>query len=78
MILHSGFTNSQRNRIGWNLQMILLDYGQRFRSMRKWVKEFIGTKSAVAQFRSLHEREARYFLSRVLANSENIADNIRL
>uniref|UniRef100_P9WEI7 Cytochrome P450 monooxygenase claR n=1 Tax=Ampulloclitocybe clavipes TaxID=56467 RepID=CLAR_AMPCV len=64
--------------IGWNRQMILSQYGERFRTMRKFVKEFIGTKAAVVQYRPLQEIETRYFLARVLATPEHLADHLRL
>ena len=67
-----------RNRIGWNLQMILSPYGERFRSMRKLVARHIGTNASIAKYRPAQEREALHFLSRVSENPDNFLKDIRL
>ncbi|KAI9451145.1 cytochrome P450 oxidoreductase [Lactarius psammicola] len=64
--------------IGWNLQMILCPYGERFRSMRRLVARHIGTNVGIAKFRPAQEREAIYFLSRVSENPDNFIKDIRL
>ncbi|KAH9029938.1 cytochrome P450 [Lactarius pseudohatsudake] len=64
--------------IGWNLQMILSPYGERFRSMRKLVARHIGTNTGIAKFRPAQEREAIHFLARVSENPDNFLKDIRL
>ncbi|KAH9051796.1 cytochrome P450 oxidoreductase [Lactarius vividus] len=64
--------------IGWNLQMILSPYGERFRSMRKLVARHIGTNASIAKFRPAQEREAIHFLARVSENPDNFLKDIRL
>ncbi|KAI0296290.1 cytochrome P450 [Multifurca ochricompacta] len=64
--------------IGWNLQMILSPYGDRFRSMRKLVARHIGTNAGIAQFRPAQELEARYLLARVCENPESFLKDIRI
>jgi hypothetical protein len=64
--------------IGWNLQMILSPYGERFRSMRRHVARHIGSNAAIEKYRPAQEREALYFLSRVSENPDNFLKDIRL
>ncbi|KAH9170063.1 cytochrome P450 oxidoreductase [Lactarius sanguifluus] len=64
--------------IGWNLQMILSPYGERFRSMRRLVARHIGTNTGIAKFRPAQEREAIHFLARVSENPDNFLKDIRL
>ncbi|KAG6909522.1 hypothetical protein DXG01_017079 [Tephrocybe rancida] len=63
--------------IGWNRQMILSQYDDRFRLMRKYVKAYIGTKSAIAPHRNVQEIETKYFLARVLREPHTVIENIR-
>ncbi|RDB27681.1 hypothetical protein Hypma_003239 [Hypsizygus marmoreus] len=63
--------------IGWNRQMILSQYDDRFRLMRKYVKAFIGTKSAIESHKNLQEVETKYFLARILDNPTRVIENIR-
>lgn len=65
-------------RVGWDRQMILSHYGDRFRTMRRYVAQWIGTKSAVSGFKALHELESRYFLARMLASPDKLPENIRM
>ncbi|KAN0135849.1 Cytochrome P450 [Lactarius tabidus] len=64
--------------IGWNLQMILSPYGERFRSMRKLVARHIGTNAGIAKFRPAQEREVLYFLSRISENPDDFLKDLRL
>lgn len=63
--------------IGWNRQMILSQYNERFRLMRKYVKAYIGTKSAIAPYKTVQEAETRYFLARILDNPNSVLENVR-
>ncbi|KAF8510748.1 cytochrome P450 oxidoreductase [Gautieria morchelliformis] len=64
--------------IGWNQQMILSPYGDRFRNMRKMVHRFIGTKSAITAFIPIQHLQTRLFLARTFEKPENLFSNIRL
>ncbi|KAF5379372.1 hypothetical protein D9615_006583 [Tricholomella constricta] len=63
--------------IGWNRQMILSQYDDRFRLMRKYVKAYIGTKSAIVPHKPVQEIETKYFLARILENPSSVIENIR-
>ncbi|KAF9461152.1 cytochrome P450 oxidoreductase [Collybia nuda] len=63
--------------IGWNRQMILSQYDERFRLMRKYVKSFIGTRAAITAHKGVQEMETRYFLARVLEDPSSVIDQIR-
>lgn len=65
--------------IGWNRQMILSQYGDRFHLMRKYVKAYLGTKSAIEPYKDMQEVEVKYFLARILddPSSTSVIDNIR-
>lgn len=57
--------------------MILSQYDERFRLMRKYVKAYIGTKSAIAPYKNVQEVETRYFLARILDNPKSVLENVR-
>ncbi|KAF8075301.1 cytochrome P450 oxidoreductase [Lyophyllum atratum] len=63
--------------IGWNRQMILSQYNERFRLMRKHFKAYAGTKSAIAPYKNVQEMETKYFLARVLENPNSVLEQIR-
>ncbi|KAJ7726908.1 cytochrome P450 [Mycena metata] len=64
--------------IGWDQQLIMSQYGERFRAMRLLLKGFIGSKSAIVPFQGTQEVETRYFLARLLENPDNLIANVRL
>ncbi|KAJ7481760.1 cytochrome P450 oxidoreductase [Mycena latifolia] len=64
--------------IGWDQQLILSQYGNRFRAMRLLLKGFIGSKSAIVPFQPIQEIETRYFLARLLEDPSTLIPNIRL
>ncbi|KAK7464930.1 hypothetical protein VKT23_006138 [Stygiomarasmius scandens] len=64
--------------ISWDQQMILSQNNPHFQSMRKLLKSFIGTKSAIVAFEHLQETETRLFLLRMLRKSGELIPNIRL
>jgi hypothetical protein len=45
--------------------------------MRKYVKAYIGTKSAIAPYKNVQEAETRYFLARILDNPDSVLENVR-
>jgi hypothetical protein len=57
--------------------MILSQYDDRFRLMRKYVKAYIGTKSAIAPYKNIQEIETKYFLARILDNPTTVIENVR-
>ncbi|KAG5645609.1 hypothetical protein DXG03_005747 [Asterophora parasitica] len=64
--------------VGWDQQMILAQYGDHFRSMRKMLKGYLGSPSSVSQFQHIQELETSYFLARVLDDPAKLISNIRL
>ncbi|KAJ7177827.1 cytochrome P450 oxidoreductase [Mycena filopes] len=64
--------------IGWDQQLIMSQYGARFRAMRLLLKGFIGSKSAIVPFQATQEIETRYFLARLLEDPTNLIANVRL
>ncbi|KAG6810033.1 hypothetical protein H0H92_013623, partial [Tricholoma furcatifolium] len=52
--------------------------GEHFRTMRKLLKSFLGSPSAVSTLLPTVELETRYFLARILEKPENIISQIRL
>ncbi|KAF7329985.1 O-methylsterigmatocystin oxidoreductase [Mycena kentingensis (nom. inval.)] len=64
--------------IGWDKQLIMSQYGERFRAMRQLLKGFIGSKAAIVPFQATQEVETRYFLARLLEKPETLIANIRL
>ncbi|KAG6827504.1 hypothetical protein H0H92_011524 [Tricholoma furcatifolium] len=63
--------------VGWNKQMILSQYDDSFRLMRKYVKAYIGTKSAIVAHHGVQEMETKYFLARILQEPQSVLENIR-
>ncbi|KAG6817816.1 hypothetical protein H0H87_003224 [Tephrocybe sp. NHM501043] len=64
--------------VGWDQQMIMAQYGEHFRTMRKLLKSYLGSPSAITNFRPLQELETRYFLARILGDPTNLISHIRL
>ncbi|KAF8178148.1 cytochrome P450 [Mycena galopus ATCC 62051] len=64
--------------IGWDQQLIMAQYSERFRAMRLLLKGFIGSKSAIIPFQPIQEVETRYFLTRMLEKPKDLIANIRL
>ncbi|KAL0957956.1 hypothetical protein HGRIS_000136 [Hohenbuehelia grisea] len=64
--------------IGWDRQVIMSQYGERFRTMRKLLKGFIGSKVSIVPFQPVQELETRYFLARLLDDPSSLIANIRL
>ncbi|KAG6910303.1 hypothetical protein DXG01_011700 [Tephrocybe rancida] len=64
--------------VGWDQQMIMAQYGDHFRTMRKLLKSYLGSPSAITSFRHIQELETRYFLARILDDPANLLSHIRL
>jgi len=52
--------------------------GPHFRYMRKLLKSYIGTKTAITAFQHLQEIETRLFLLRELTSADTLIPNLRL
>ncbi|KAL0949180.1 hypothetical protein HGRIS_009258 [Hohenbuehelia grisea] len=63
--------------VGWKDTLVLLPYGERFRSYRRNFHRLIGTRTHVARFHRDHELETRRFLRRVLVTPDDFAMHIR-
>ncbi|TFK56140.1 cytochrome P450 [Heliocybe sulcata] len=63
--------------VGWKDTLALTPYGDRFRSIRKMFHGAIGTKSSIARYLPVEQRETAKFLKRVLNAPHAIADHIR-
>ncbi|KAG5352963.1 hypothetical protein C0989_011606 [Termitomyces sp. Mn162] len=63
--------------VGWDQQLILAQYGDHFRAMRKMMKTYLGSPSAITNFRHIQELETRYFLTRILDDPANLISHIR-
>ncbi|KAF7366405.1 O-methylsterigmatocystin oxidoreductase [Mycena sanguinolenta] len=64
--------------IGWDRQLLMAQYNERFRAMRLLLKRFIGSKAAIVPFQPTQEVETRYFLARMLEKPQDLIVNIRL
>ena len=64
-------------RCGWDQSLALLRYGDRFRTLRKNLHQYIGTKNAIAAFHPLEEVETRRLLLRLLRTPDGFMDHIR-
>ncbi|ESK96157.1 cytochrome p450 [Moniliophthora roreri MCA 2997] len=63
--------------VGWNTQMILSPYGNRFRAIRKMVFRCGGSKSAVKSFQEAQILEMHYFLAKTAENPDDILRHLR-
>ncbi|KAG6854560.1 hypothetical protein C0991_004896 [Blastosporella zonata] len=64
--------------VAWDQQMIMAQYGEHFRTMRKLLKSYLGSPSAISSFRHIQELETRYFLARILDDPARLISHIRL
>ena len=63
--------------VGWKDTLVLLPYGERFRTSRKFFHQVIGTPSSMSRFLPAEEAETRKFLKFVLANPDDLATHVR-
>ncbi|KAG6855686.1 hypothetical protein H0H87_012075 [Tephrocybe sp. NHM501043] len=63
--------------VGYSETLVLLPYGARFRSYRKYFSRHFGTPSTMERHNPVVEYETRRFLKRTLANAENLNNNLR-
>jgi hypothetical protein len=63
--------------IGWNNALGFIQYGPRFREVRKYLNKSIGTRASVDKFVPLLEKETAKFAVRVMADPGSLAKQIR-
>ncbi|KAM0270336.1 hypothetical protein ACHAPA_003520 [Fusarium lateritium] len=63
--------------VGWEDSVGFSEYNERFKTYRKNMARFIGSKTAAAEYNSLQEAEVGHFLLHVLDKPENLVDHIR-
>ncbi|KAF8994492.1 cytochrome P450 oxidoreductase OrdA-like protein [Cyathus striatus] len=64
--------------VGWNKQMLLSQYDNHFRAMRRLLKSYIGTPAALLKLQSAQTLEARILLGRMLEKPENMIAYFRV
>ena len=52
--------------IGWDQSLVLSQYGERFRDIRRLLHQYIGTEKLMHKFHGIEEAEARRFARRLL------------
>ena len=63
--------------VGGKNNLVLLQYGPRFRESRKFVGKLIGTRASVEKFVPLQEREIAKLLARVMVDPGSLVHQIR-
>jgi hypothetical protein len=63
---------------GWNQTTPICPYDDRWRHMRRLIRDAIGTPAANKRFDSGKELEARRLLRNILANPDKLVDHLRL
>ena len=63
--------------VGWKNTLVLLPYGDRFRSYRKMCHRLIGSRASMRQFHPIEVVETRRFLRKVLTKPDDLAVHIR-
>ncbi|KAL0952689.1 hypothetical protein HGRIS_006928 [Hohenbuehelia grisea] len=62
--------------IGWDQQLILAAYGDRFRAMRRLLHAYIGTRASVSTLTPIMERKVQFHLRRMLERPEALSNYI--
>jgi hypothetical protein len=63
--------------VGYSKTIVLMRYGARFRTFRKYIAQLIGSVNAVERFAQSEELEARRFLKRMLLRPDDLPSNLR-
>lgn len=63
--------------VGWENTLVLLQYGDRFRTFRKTFHNMIGTQSVMKKYHPIEELEMKRFLRRVLSTPSLLAEHVR-
>ncbi|EGO01644.1 hypothetical protein SERLA73DRAFT_177063 [Serpula lacrymans var. lacrymans S7.3] len=64
--------------VGWNMSLVLLQYGARFREYRKNLNRTIGTRSSMNKYEALVENRAHHFLRNVLNDPAALWAHLRM
>jgi len=63
--------------MGWDRGLVLSHYGERFRTFRRLLHRFMGTRAAVAQHHDVIVRETNRLMARLMQNSGNPIEHLR-
>jgi hypothetical protein len=63
--------------VGWKNTLVLVPYGERFRSYRRLFHQLIGSNVSVSQFYPVEEIETHKFLKRLLSTPQDLAQHVR-
>ncbi|KAJ3560510.1 hypothetical protein NP233_g10793 [Leucocoprinus birnbaumii] len=63
--------------VGWKNTLVLVPYGDRFRSYRKLFHQLIGSNASMSQFYPIEEAETHKFLQRLLSTPQDLAKHVR-
>ena len=63
--------------VGHSQSVILIGYGARFRTYRKYLSRYIGSHKAIQEHHPLIERECRRFLKRLITNPDDLMPHLR-
>ena len=63
--------------VGYSNTLVLLRYGARFRTYRKYFSHYVGSPKPIQQLYPLIEHESRRFLKRTLAKPDDLMPHLR-
>lgn len=63
--------------VGWKNTLVLIPYGDRFRTYRKLFHQVIGTNAAMANFQAVEEQETHSLLKALLHKPDDFANHLR-
>ncbi|KAF6751633.1 cytochrome P450 [Ephemerocybe angulata] len=63
--------------VGWKNTLVLIPYGERFRTYRKMFHQVIGTNVSMSNFHPIEEQETQKFLQALLTKPEDFPSHIR-
>lgn len=64
--------------MGYDQNLVLLQYGPRFRSYRKQFTRFFGPGKPIQTIQPIIEQKTRRFLKRLVANREDLNNHLRM
>ncbi|KAG6811137.1 hypothetical protein H0H92_008833 [Tricholoma furcatifolium] len=64
--------------LGYSSTLVLVPYGARFRTFRKYFSRHFGTPTIMERHNPVVDAETKKFLKRTLANPDNLSHNLRL
>ena len=63
--------------LGYSQTLVLIRYGARFRTYRKYFSQYVGSPKPIQQLYPLIEQESRRFLKRTLAKPDDLMPHLR-